>query len=138
MHSKIEDFNIQDLIINLLIVNIQDLTHNLHWFVYFYIITKFLNGDFCSHVGLIFLVYTHCIIYTLHNVNQFHICPPTLSRIISFDCWRQLLVHVINNLNSTSNFFINFKLLMLANHEVCFQIFFAIYGKNIGFVGEIF
>lgn len=37
MHSKIEDFNIQDLIINLLIVNIQDLTHNLHWFVYFYI-----------------------------------------------------------------------------------------------------
>lgn len=37
MHSKIEDFNIQDLIINLLIVNIQDLTQNLHWFVYFYI-----------------------------------------------------------------------------------------------------
>lgn len=31
MHSKIEDFNIQDLIINLLIVNIQDLTHNLHF-----------------------------------------------------------------------------------------------------------
>lgn len=37
MHSKIEDFNIQDLIINFLIVNIQDLTHNLHWFVYLYI-----------------------------------------------------------------------------------------------------
>lgn len=37
MHSKIEDFNIQDLIINLLMVNIQDLAHNLHWFVYFYI-----------------------------------------------------------------------------------------------------
>lgn len=34
MHSKIEDFNIQDLIINLLIVNIQDLTHNLHWFFF--------------------------------------------------------------------------------------------------------
>lgn len=34
MHSKIEDFNIQDLIINFLIVNIQDLTHNLHLFVY--------------------------------------------------------------------------------------------------------
>lgn len=38
MHSKIEDFNIQDLIINLLIVNIQDLTHNLHWFFFFTLI----------------------------------------------------------------------------------------------------
>lgn len=65
MHSKIEDFNIQDLIINLLLNSEYSRSNSqspLVFFFYINLITKFLNGDFCSHVGLIFLVYTHCII----------------------------------------------------------------------------